>query len=148
MNLLDKHPDTKDFSLLRFMTSAARPLKRDAKLTPLGAFDMLQKIHRKYQKQWWAIWIVCADGWADVTPKTPLNSAIHQIEQHGGAVGIVGLAVIARKFTFLKKPLRMEDPAKPGKVSELLDVSGNAAADRFLEITEAYVRAMKQAEGQ
>jgi hypothetical protein len=137
--MLDPRPDKKDRAFLGFIASASRPLKHDAKLTALGAFDTLQRIYRKYEDKWWAIWIVCADGWPEVTPKTPLNSAIHQIEQHRGAVGIVGLAVVARTFTFLKKPL------KPGReVSELLDASGNAAADRFLEITEGFIRATKQ----
>ena len=139
MSLLDPHPSPADYSLLRFMTSAARPLKRDAKLTPLGAFDTLQKIHKKYEKSWWSIWIVCANGYSGVTPATPLNDAIHQIEQNGGAVGIVGLAVIARKFTFLKKPLKVG-----AKVAQILDASGNKAADRFLEITEAFIAAKKE----
>jgi hypothetical protein len=144
--LLDKQPDPADFSLLRFMTSAARPLKRDPKLTALGAFDTLQKIHRKYERHWWSLWIVCNDGYCDVTPSMSVGEAIRRIEQHKGAAGIVGLAVIARKFTFLKKPLRVDDPKYKGpKVSELLDASGNASAERFLEITEAYVKASKAA---
>lgn len=71
------------------------------------------------------------DGYADITPSTNLNDAIHRIEQHGGVAGIVGLTVIARQFTLLKKPLRASKRAH-----ELLEVSGQAAADRLLEITE------------
>jgi hypothetical protein len=140
--LLDKHPDPADTSLVRYMASASRPLKRDPGLTPLGAFDTLQKIHRKYARQWWSIWIVCADGWANVTPNTRLNDAIHQIEEHGGAVGIVGLAVIARTFTFLKKPLkRDEEVIGDLTVRQILDKSGNAAADRLLAIRDALMTA-------
>lgn len=136
--LLDRHPDPADTSLLKFMASAARPLKRDVNVTPLGAVDIMQKIQRKYARHWWALWIVTAKG-TQVLSTVALNDAIHRIEEGGGAVGIVGIAVIARTFTFLKKPLKV------GKeVSKILDKSGDAAADRFLEITEAFVKASKE----
>jgi hypothetical protein len=56
---------------------------------------------------------------------------VDAIEKHGGAAGIVGLAVVAGTFRFLKKPLRAG-----AKVHGLLDRSGNAAADRFLKLME------------
>jgi hypothetical protein len=129
--ITDTRANGPEKSLLRFIASSARPLKKDAALTPLGAFDILQRVHRKYQTLWWSIWIVCMDGYSDITPSMPIQHAIKTIEAHGGAAGIVGLTVIARTFTFLKKPLKAGN-----EVRGLLDWSGNKAADRFLEITE------------
>jgi hypothetical protein len=119
-------------SLLRFVASAARPVKKGTPApTALEAFKTLKEVHRRYAKQWWVIWIVCMDGYADITLASSEEKAVHDIEAHGGAAGIVGLANIARSFTFLKKPLRADK-----RVGALLDRSGNAAADRFLKLLE------------
>jgi hypothetical protein len=128
MNALRIKTDV-DQHFARFLAASARELKRDPKLSPMGAFDTLQRINRKYEDRWLVIWIVCSDGFADVTPSTPLQAAIDRIEQHGGAAGIIGVTILGRSVAFLKKQLR------PGKdVMQLLDACGNAAADRFLEI--------------
>lgn len=113
--------------MVRFMAASAKPLTKDANLTPLGAFDTLQRIYRKYDDKWIAVWIVCMDGFCDVTPRTPLQKAIELIEAHKGFAGIVGVAIIARQFQFLKKPLKSGK-----KIHELLDWSGNIAADKLL----------------
>ena len=117
--------------MLRFIASAARPLKNDPALTPLGAFDILQRIHRKYEGYWISIWLVCMDGFGDIVPTTPLQNAIELIEKHGGFAGIVGCAIVARQFTFLKKPLK-----KGKKVEEILDANGDIAADILLKRLE------------
>jgi hypothetical protein len=123
---------------IRFMASSSRPLTRDPKTTALGAFDQLLKINKRFSGDWMAIWIVCVDGFADVQPSTPLNEAIHLIEKHGGAAGIVGIAMIAHKLNFMKKPLRTDKNTR-----KLLDEAVNqarivnAAADYFLELQKA-----------
>jgi hypothetical protein len=122
---------TTEKSLLRFMASSARPLKKDPGMSALGAFDTLRKVRDTYQAQWLIVWIVCTDGYADITMNTPLQDAVDRIEAHGGAAGIVGLAVIAGSFRFLKKPLKVGT-----KIHKVLDQSGDAAADRFLKIME------------
>ncbi len=104
----------------------------------MGAFDTLQKIYRKWPDRWVSIWIVCEDEYADVTPSTPVQIALKRIEDHGGAVGIVGLTILGRTFTFLKKPLRAGKDAV-----KLLDKCGDKAADRFLTIAEAFAKATK-----
>jgi hypothetical protein len=118
-------------SLLKFIASSARPLKKDAAPTALAAFDTLQRTYKKYKDHWWILWIVCMDGYADITPAMPIQKAVEQIQAHGGAAGIVGLTVITRTFTFLKKPLKAG-----AKIHDLLDRSGNAAADRLLRLLE------------
>jgi hypothetical protein len=129
--ITDNTLNAADKSLLTFMASASRPLKVDAAVSPLAAFDTLQTVYKRFQKQWLIVWIVCMDGFADITPTKSIQDAVDAIEQHGGAAGIVGLAVIAGSFRFLKKPLRAG-----AKVHGLLDRSGNAAADRFLKLLE------------
>ncbi|SRR6266498_989013 len=124
-----------DTGFARFLAVSARELANDPKVTPLGAFDQLQRIHRKYSDRWLAIWLVCMDKYADITPNMPLNDVIHRIEAHGGPAGILGIAVINRQFSFLKKPLR-----SGSKVSKLLDECGNVAAERFLKIAEGLVK--------
>lgn len=127
-----------DKKLLMFMASASRPLKNEPNLSALGAFDMLRKVHAAYAKQWWIVWIVCVDGYADITTNTPLQDAVDRIEAHGGAAGIVGLAVIAGTFRFLKKPLKVGP-----EIHKVLEASGNAAADRFLKLVEPMVAEAK-----
>lgn len=117
--------------MLRFIASSARELKTDSNMTPLRAFDTLQRVHKKYKEKWISVWIVCADGYRAVTPGMPVGTAIGRIDAHGGAVGIVGVCVIARQFTFLKKPL-----LRGKKALEILDRSGNEAADLLLEVLE------------
>jgi hypothetical protein len=129
--IIDTKVTPQDKSLLTFMASSSRELTIDANISPLAAFDILQKTKKRFATQWWMIWIVCMDGFADITPTLPLQEAVDKIEKHGGAAGLVGLAVVAGTFRFLKKPLQ-----KGKKVQALLEKSGNAAADRFLELTE------------
>jgi hypothetical protein len=127
--------------MVRFMAASAKPLTKDANLTPLGAFDTLQRIHRKYADKWLAgcPWIVCMDGFCDITPKTPLQQAIELIEEHKGFAGIVGVAIITGQFQFLKKPLKSGK-----KIHELLDWSGNIAADKLLKKLEPIAAASKK----
>jgi len=130
--ITDIQPSADETSFLRFIASSARPLKRDPDMTAMSALDTLHRVYRKYQKYWFGvIWIVCMDGYADITPNTPIEEAIRRIEAHKGAAGIVGMALIARTFTFLKKPLR-----KGKEAQKRLEESGNAAADRFLKLME------------
>jgi hypothetical protein len=129
--VIDAKPTGQELQMLRFIAGSTRPLTKDPKTTPLGQFDTLQKIWKKYSNKWVSLWICCMDGFCDITPKTPLQQAIELIEAHGGAAGIVGVAIVSRQFVFLKKPL------KAGKgVDKILDWSGNVAADRVLAILE------------
>jgi hypothetical protein len=136
--IFNEEPSKEDKSFIRFMASASRPLTRDPQTTALSAFDQLLKINKRFSGDWMAIWIVCADGFADVGPNTPLNEAIQLIEKHGGAAGIVGIAMVAQRLNFLKKPLRADKNTR-----KLLDYAVNqaaiinAAADYFLEMREA-----------
>jgi hypothetical protein len=136
--IFNSEPSKKDKSFIRFMASASRPLTRDPQTTALSAFDQLLKINKRFAGDWMAIWIVCADGFADVQPHTPLNEAVHLIEKHGGAAGIVGIAMVAQRLNFLKKPLRADKNTR-----KLLDYAVNqasiinAAADYFVEMQKA-----------
>ena len=132
--ITDTEVTARDKSLLTFMASSSRKLKIDTDVTALSAFDMLQRANRRFSGQWLVVWIVCVDGFADIMPTRPLQEAVDLIEKHGGAAGIVGLAIVAGTFRFLKKPLR-----KGATVHKVLDASGNAAADRFLKLVEPLV---------
>jgi hypothetical protein len=129
--ITDARPDQAEKSMLRFMAANARRLKKDITLTPLGAFDTLQRIHKRWEDRWIFIRIVCWDGFIEIAPETPVQQALTLMEEHGGAAGILGLTIIARVFTFLKKPLKAGSGA-----NERLDRAGNIAADMFLKIIE------------
>jgi hypothetical protein len=129
--VIDTKPTAQELHMLKFIAGCTRPLTKDPKTTPLGQFDTLQKIWKKYPGKWVSLWICCMDRFCDITPKMPSQQAEELIEAHGGAAGIVGVAIVSRQFVFLKKPLRA------GKeIERLLDWSGNVAADRVLALLE------------
>jgi len=107
---------------VRFVASASRPLVREKHTTALGALDTLQKISERWDWLWLAI--VCADG-EEIAVGSPFADAVAFIAKHGGAVGIVGAALIDRQFRFLKKPLK-----RGVKVGPLLERSAKAAEER------------------
>jgi len=113
------------------MNASARPLTRDVEVSAYSALDTLHRIGKRWD--WVSLWILCADNYANVTLNTPVQEAVTEIEKHGGAIGIVGLAIVRRSFQFLKKPLR-----KGADINKKLDASGNMAADRFLKLVDEF----------
>lgn len=117
-------------SVVAMIAAAGRPLTKDMDITELGAIDLL---HRQAARaKWLSIVLVCNDDtW--IMPSVPVDDAIQRIRKHGGAIGLVGVTIVNRRFQILKRPLKMG-----AEVNAKLDKAGDVAADRLLEVLENF----------
>jgi hypothetical protein len=93
-------------SLGRTIASASRKLEKDINLTPLKAIDRLQQLSNDFRDQWIgpSPWLVLEDCYC-LPAKMPVQKMLEEMETHGAAIGIVGMALL--KETSRHAVLRM-----------------------------------------
>lgn len=81
-----------EYSLLKTIAGASRPLDKDLNLSGLQAIDRLQKTQARFREQWIgpSPWLVLADGWT--IPNAPVEEMLKAMGKHGDPVGMVGIA--------------------------------------------------------
>lgn len=109
----------RELSLLKTIAGASRPLDEDLNLSKLQAIDRLQKLQERFRDLWIgpSPWLVL-DGYA--LPNAPVDEMLKKMDEHGDAVGMVGIAFLPNsgKIAVLRMLFRSKANARAQQLVE------------------------------